>query len=127
MNQSPTPEQFDAAFKTWLEGAQKKVDDHWTEQKYTHAMSPVLKFKQGSRYMIVQACDRDLQGNVQQRGRAYAFIDRTGGDINGTPHKVGDVLKPASWKVPAKHARGNIFDAKNGLGSLSAYGPEYLR
>ena len=24
--------------------------------------------------------------------------------------KVGDIMKAASWKQPAKHARGNIFD-----------------
>ena len=30
----------------------------------------------------------------------YAFIDKTNGDI----------LKPAGWAGPAKHARGNIFD-----------------
>ena len=31
---------------------------------------------------------------------AFAFVDK----------KTGDVLKPASWSAPAKHARGNIFD-----------------
>lgn len=39
----------------------------------------------------------------------------------------GDVLKAAGWKAPAKHARGNIFDASNGLGSMGPYGPAYLR
>ncbi len=39
----------------------------------------------------------------------------------------GDVLKPAGWKAPAKHARGNIFDEHNGLGSMGPYGPAYLR
>lgn len=34
----------------------------------------------------------------QPGGSAYAFIDLTNGDI----------LKPASWAAPAKHARGNI-------------------
>jgi hypothetical protein len=37
----------------------------------------------------------------------------------------GDVLKPASWKAPAKGARGNIFDEHNGLNRMTEYGPEY--
>ena len=48
---------------------------------------------------------------------AWAFVDRTN----------GDVLKPASWNAPAKHARGNILDGQNGLGSIGPYGPAYLR
>ena len=40
---------------------------------------------------------------------------------------TGDVLKAASWKVPAKHARGNIFDESNGLKFMGPFGPAYLR
>lgn len=37
----------------------------------------------------------------------------------------GDVLKPATWKAPAKHARGNIFEVgKEGIGK---WGANYLR
>jgi hypothetical protein len=45
---------------------------------------------------------------------------------------VGDVLKAAGYKKPAKHARGNIFDDHNGLRGRSGQremawtGPEYL-
>jgi hypothetical protein len=34
----------------------------------------------------------------------------------------GDILKPASWKAPAKHARGNVFDPDHGASALSAHG-----
>tara|TARA_B110000238_G_scaffold143741_1_gene155038 strand:- start:590 stop:733 length:144 start_codon:yes stop_codon:yes gene_type:complete len=37
---------------------------------------------------------------------------------------VGDLLKPASWSAPAKHARGNIL---NGSASYDSYGPNYLK
>jgi hypothetical protein len=47
---------------------------------------------------------------------AWAFVDKTNGDI----------LKPASWRAPAKHARGNIFDA-NPVANTGAYGPHYIR
>jgi hypothetical protein len=41
----------------------------------------------------------------------------------GVPVKKGDLLKPASWKAPAKHSRGNIFD---GTDKWTFYGPDYL-
>jgi hypothetical protein len=47
----------------------------------------------------------------------HCFVDKTN----------GDVLKAASWSAPAKHARGNIYDDANGLGSMGEYGPAYLR
>ena len=39
----------------------------------------------------------------------------------------GDVLKSASWKAPAKHARGNIFDAHGGVKWVSWTGLAYLK
>lgn len=40
--------------------------------------------------------------------------------------QVGDIHRPASWKIPAKHARGNVFqeDFNNCAGP---YGVIYLR
>jgi hypothetical protein len=38
----------------------------------------------------------------------------------------GDILKPASWRAPAKHARGNIFNV-NPLEGTDIYGPLYIR
>lgn len=40
---------------------------------------------------------------------------------------AGDILKPASYKAPAKHARGNLFAADGGIECVNHYGPEYLR
>lgn len=64
----------------------------------------------GKRYV------RIVRRDVGQ-GSAHAFIDLTN----------GDVLKPEGWKKPAKHARGNLFDEKKGLGAMGPYGPAYLR
>jgi|APSaa5957512493_1039668.scaffolds.fasta_scaffold13789_1 hypothetical protein len=46
----------------------------------------------------------------------YCFVDRTNGNI----------LKSASWKAPAKGARGNIY-ADDPLKGLGPYGAAYLR
>ena len=37
---------------------------------------------------------------------------------------VGDLLKPANWRAPAKHSRGNILDAS---AVYTSYGPAYLK
>jgi len=47
----------------------------------------------------------------------YAFIDKSSGDL----------LKPASWKAPAKHARSNIFNEDYGMSACGYYGVAYLR
>ena len=53
----------------------------------------------------------------------WGFISRVDGDLKGSPIKKGDLLKPASWKSPAKHSRGNIID---GTATYGVYGPSYL-
>jgi hypothetical protein len=49
-------------------------------------------------------------------GSAFCFLDRSN----------GDVLKSASWRAPAKTARGNIHAGPSGYG-LTRYGAAYLR
>ena len=58
-----------------------------------------------------------------QGSSCWGFISRVDGDLKGSPIKKGDLLKAASWKSPAKHARGNIMD---GSAKYGVYGPEYL-
>ena len=54
----------------------------------------------------------------------WGFISRVDDTLKGAPIKKGDLLKPASWKAPAKHARGNIID---GTAKWGVYGPEYIQ
>jgi hypothetical protein len=53
----------------------------------------------------------------------WGFISRVDGDLKGSPIKKGDLLKAATWKAPAKHARGNII---HGTARYGVYGPDYL-
>lgn len=91
---------------SFIAGCKKITLDHFAKMGYTRQPQPVFKYVFGTRYV-----------KITRDGSAHAFVDRT----------TGDVLKPATWKAPAKHARGNIFDAHNGLGSMGEYGPAYLR
>lgn len=54
----------------------------------------------------------------------WGFISRVDGDLKGSPIKKGDLLKAATWKAPAKHARGNIID---GTANYGVHGPSYIK
>ena len=54
----------------------------------------------------------------------WGFISRVDGDLKGESIKKGDLLKPATWRAPAKHARGNIID---GTAQYGVYGPDYIK
>jgi hypothetical protein len=59
---------------------------------------------------------------ILSRDSVWGFVALT-----ADPNKqqlVGDLLKAASWKTPAKHSRGNILD---GTAAYGPYGPTYLK
>lgn len=56
------------------------------------------------------------KGTHYAQKSAYCFVDQTNGNI----------LMPATWKKPAKHARGNIFDMDNGIENCGLFGVAYM-
>ena len=75
--------------------------------------APTLTIQYGSKFAKIMA------GTT-----VWGFVAQTAGNIGGIPYLVGDLLKPASWRAPAKHSRGNIVD---GSAQYSMYGPTYLK
>lgn len=65
-----------------------------------------INVDEGSRYI-----------RLSKGGSVYAFIDK----------KNGDILKPATYKAPAKHARGNITEDDYGLHCCELWSIKYLR
>jgi hypothetical protein len=102
---------FDKALKAFLKGSQQIIDDDF-KRNYPNLKPSLLSIKPGKKYVkIIVTAQSGMSRSV------WAFIDKA----------TGDILKPASWKAPAKHARGNIFDQDNGTRSVTAYGPGYLQ
>ena len=96
---------FDKNFEIFFEGC-KKINFDYMDREFPSLQKEDFSYRKGRRYIKV------IRG-----GSVHCFVDRTN----------GDVLKAASWSTPAKHARGNIFDAYNGLEHMNEYGPAYLR
>ena len=61
---------------------------------------------------------------VVNENSVWGFIAKKDGFHKGLPMKVGDVFKPASWRAPAKHVRGSIFDTNTNWFRWT--GPNYL-
>jgi hypothetical protein len=96
---------FTSAVGTFFEGV-KAISDKYMDANYPTLNKPVFELQ-----------ELNVRWRILRDRSAFAFICK----------RTGDVLKPASWSAPAKHARGNIFDEHNGIGSIGPYGPAYLR
>ena len=95
----------------WLWSAQDLVNKYYATN-FNILTPSLLEMSDGRRYIRIDVIN---DGGRGQRS-VWAFIDKT----------TGDILKPAGYKAPAKHARGNLFDSVSGVGSLTPYGPKYL-
>lgn len=101
---------FEDKLASWLCGAQEIVSRN--NEQFPNLKQPVLSLERGRRYIRVVW---ERPGDVYSR-RVHCFID-----------KNGDVLMSASWRAPAKTARGNIFNPDNGLDCMGPYGAAYLK
>jgi hypothetical protein len=97
---------FDAALQTHLEGCQKIINETF-DVCFPNNRVTQLTTRHGKRYVKI----------IRDGESVFSFIDKTN----------GDVLKAASWSSPAKGARGNIFDKRNGLSRMQWTGPDYNR
>ncbi len=105
MNQLPD---IDIAIKDFISKAQEVVDEHYRNYQWDN----ILTIKKGRRYEKIVSTDTLERPST----RVWAFIDKTN----------GDVLKPATWRAPAKHARGNLYDEFGGMKFIGPHGPAYM-
>ena len=94
---------FNLAFDQFLKAAQAKVNKSYKEG------SNILTAEEGSKRIRVvkNYCGKSV----------YCFVDKA----------TGDILKAASWSVPAKGKRGSIYDADHGASAVNEYGTNYAR
>ena len=98
-------------FNIWLEKVNKERKEYW-DKNFTHKEYTPLRIDKGRKYI-----------RLWDNTSAWGFVSMVDGINKGSVVKKGDLLKPANWKSPAKHSRGNIFD---GTDKWEYYGPKYL-
>jgi hypothetical protein len=98
-------------FEIWLDRVNQERKEYW-ETNFSYKPYEPLKSEKGNKYIKI------VDGTT-----VWAFVSMIDGELKGSPLKKGDLLKPASWRTPAKHSRGNIFE---GTDMWEFYGPKYL-
>jgi hypothetical protein len=81
--------------------------------RFAGVNAPTLSIQYGNKFAKIMA------GTT-----VWGFVAQVAGNIGGIPYAIGDLLKPATWRAPAKHSRGNILD---GTAQYGMYGPNYLK
>jgi len=87
---------------------QLKINEYYTKY-YSYSVPDKFIITEGKRYFKI------IKTNLSNRS-VYAFVDKT----------TGDILKPASWAAPTKHARGNVNENDYGMSGCGPYGINYL-
>jgi len=110
------------ALDTFVALLKERLEKRRTEIGLTYFDSYKVWAEETPKYFKVYSTElkngQPFNRDIQKGGDIRAFIVKENGDI----------LKPASWKVPAKHSRGNIYSAENGMEAVSPNGfIKYLR
>lgn len=114
--------EFDKLVVAFLDKCQR-ITDRQRDEWYPNTTRTMIKANLTPKY--VKVVREDMDGNS---GSVHCFIARGDSTTRGLGLvRKGDVLKPASYKVPAKGARGNLFDENGGTGRMGPYGPGYNR
>jgi hypothetical protein len=110
----------------FVQKADEVTAKHWQQMGYTHAAAPTHRadFLSDKWCRIVT---REERGGKLEDSSVYAFICLQDGFTKalGTL-KAGDIHKAASFKVPAKHARGSVL-ADDMEKALTPWGIVYLK
>ena len=116
---TPTPKEpttnglsFDEAMDSLLEKIQENYASRYGSNRKLRTLE--LSLKPGRKFVKV------IEGSS-----VWGFVSLVDGIHKGAVIYVGDIMKAAGWRAPAKHSRGSIFDAEMHK-SFSWTGPNYL-
>jgi len=105
-----------------VETADKVAAVHWLRSGYMHSAPPTHR----ADYISPKWC-RIVTVENGKDSSVYAFVCLQDGATKALGKlKAGDIHKAASFKVAAKHARGNVF-ADDFAKCLTEYGIVYLK
>ena len=98
---------------------QEVLNKHY--EQYDNLEPPTLKTYRGRKFVKITRIDN------QEMVLAFIAIQSSYSKALGQV-ETGDIMKPAGWSAPARHARGNIFNTDNGEIAVDSTGHiVYLR
>jgi hypothetical protein len=89
----------------------KRLMGYKSKMELTYFKDYFIRIEMGAKYFKLFACEVMPDGKVNS-GRIVCFIDKNSGDI----------YKPATYKTPAKHARGNVDSDQYGMEAFNEDG-----
>lgn len=99
---------FEAALNNFVRDVQLLINETY-RNNYPNLKSPKIEVDICRKYVKV------IEKSSDSRTRIFCFVNKENGDI----------LKAATFKQPAKIARGNIY--KDYKDAITPYGAKYLR
>lgn len=101
----------------FVDGLKKVLEEYRVRNGFTYFTSTNIVVTEGKKFFKVLKQEVLRDGDLGS-ATIVCFIDKT----------TGDIFKPASWNAPAKHVRGNVLSAQNGMEAINQNGHVvYLR
>jgi hypothetical protein len=114
-----TRAEFEEALENFRATAEAVVREHFVRNDYTFAKPNVVILSRGRKYVKLARTESDPEtGENRGQTMVHCFVEI----------ETGSIFKPASYKAPAKHARGCIYTSDHGRESMSPEGHiHYMR
>ena len=114
-----------------IENFLQLVNQNMHNYHSSHFVSTYARTAEDHQYVIadtgrkfLRLVNVDPDGNVRS---VYCFIALVDGNTKSMgSYSVGDIMKPATYKAPAKHSRGSVLAEDFGVSCVGPYGPDYL-
>jgi hypothetical protein len=109
---------FDEALEDYRAYAEGVLRTHFAKNDYTFAVPNIEIFKVSRKYAkLIRTESNTETGEPQGQTFVHSFVEVA----------TGDIFKAASFKAPAKHARGNIYRGNGAEALNDAAQVNYLR
>ncbi len=118
----PVSEAFDLALIKYFRAMEKKMADHYSAN-FASLIPDKLEMVDGHQFVKINRIGGHGGRSV------YCFISKYDNETKALGKiKSGDLMKAASWRQPAKHARGNIIEnCEKAIENSGPYGVAYLK
>jgi hypothetical protein len=109
---------FEEALEDFRAYAEGVLRDHFARNDFTFAVPNIEIGKGGRKYKPLMHTESDpTTGEARGQRCIHSFVEIA----------TGDIFKPATYKAPAKHARGNIYRGNGADALTDTGGVRYLR